>query len=133
MKLKKRDILIAIVTILSTIHSYNINAQTTSQDSIVCTQFEKDFNAFSIRMDELEKPNKKDYIALSKLYNNFLAKYEKLSTPLQKKYDYVKNEKNLARLLRPDPTNQPTKMIYQKPKRKHLPTKQSIPIGNEWF
>lgn len=90
MKLKKRDILIAIVTILSTIHSYNINAQTTSQDSIVCAQFEKDFNAFSIRMDELEKPNKKDYIALSKLYNNFLAKYEKLSTPLQKKYDYVK-------------------------------------------
>jgi len=90
MKLKKRDFLIAIVTILSTIHSYNINAQTTSQDSIVCTQFEKDFNTFSIRMDELEKPNKKDYIALSKLYNNFLAKYEKLSTPLQKKYDYVK-------------------------------------------
>ena len=90
MKLKKRNILIAIVTILSTIYSYNINAQTTSQDSIVCTQFEKDFNAFSIRMDELEKPNKKDYIALSKLYNNFLAKYEKLSTPLQKKYDYVK-------------------------------------------
>ena len=90
MKLKKGNILIAIVTILSAIHSYNTNAQTKSQDSIVGAQFEKDINTFSIKVNELEKPNKKDYIALSKLYNNIIDKYENLPTLLQKKYNYVK-------------------------------------------
>ena len=49
MKLKKGNILIAIVTILSAIHYYNTNAQTKSQDSIVGAQFEKDINTFSIK------------------------------------------------------------------------------------
>ena len=90
MKLKKGNILIAIVTILLAIHSYNTNAQTTSQDSIVGAQFEKDINTFSIKINELEKPNKKDYIALAKLYNNIIGKYENLPTLLKKKYNYVK-------------------------------------------
>ena len=90
MKLQKRNFLIAIVTILSVIHSYNTNAQTKSQDSIVGAQFEKDINTFSIKVNELEKTNKKDYIALSKLYNNIIDKYENLPTLLQKKYNYVK-------------------------------------------
>ncbi|MDN5552828.1 transglutaminase-like domain-containing protein [Prevotella sp.] len=91
MEFKKRNILIAIVIILLAIHSNNTNAQTTTQDSIVCAQFDQDLKTFSIGIKELEKSNKKDYIAISKLYNNILTKYESLPTPLQKKYDNIRS------------------------------------------
>ena len=91
MEFKKRNILIAIVTILLAIHSNNTNAQTTTQDSIVCAQFDQDLKTFSIRRNELEKSNNNDYIAISKLYNNILAKYESLPALVQKKYDNIRS------------------------------------------
>ncbi len=88
-KFKMRRLIMAIVMILPIISADKINAQTTSQDSIVCTQFEKDLKSYSIDINRLEKSNKKDYKALSKIYNNIITTYEKLPAELQKKYEKV--------------------------------------------
>jgi len=66
-KFKMRRLIMAIVMILPIISADKINAQTTNQDSIVCTQFEKDLKSYSIDINRLEKSNKKDYKALSKI------------------------------------------------------------------